>query len=120
MTETYTRIWIHLLFSTKNCLPLISPSSEHQIHQHLHAQLTECACQVQLINGMPDHVHILFRLNHKIALTDIVKQIKGNTSHWINYNSLCVDSFVWQKGFYAFAVSDEQIAGIRDHIEHQS
>ncbi len=106
MTETYTRIWLHLLFSTKNGLPLIAPPSENQIHQHLYAQLTECKCQVKIVNGTQDHVHLLFRLNHRIALTDIVKQIKGNTSHWINDNNLCEDKFVWQKGFYAFAVSD--------------
>jgi hypothetical protein len=63
----------------------------------------EMGCVPRLISGTGDHVHLLFLENNKLAMSDLVKQLKGNTSHWINDHDLTHTKFVWQKGFAVFS-----------------
>lgn len=67
---------------------MIYPRIEKRVYEHLREQLLAQGCPVAIINGMPDHVHLLFLQNPKLAVTDIVKQVKGNTSFWINQQKL--------------------------------
>jgi putative transposase len=118
--QSHTRIWIHLMFSTKNCAPLIHSSVKDDIFEHLRAQLLEMGCAPKLITGMPDHVHLLFLYNPTIALCDIVQQLKGNTSHWINDNDLSSFKFVWQRGFTAFSEGEEGLSELIEKLEKQA
>ncbi len=63
MSHSYNKIWLHVVFATKNRTPLIKPVVEKQIHAHMQEQLIENGCPVRIINGMPDHVHLLFLQN---------------------------------------------------------
>jgi len=82
-------------------------------------QLIETGCPVRIINGMPDHVHLLFLQNPKMAVTDITKQVKGNTSHWINEQNLISEKFAWQTGYAAYSVSESQLEKVFQYIKHQ-
>ena len=82
-------------------------------------QLIEIGCPVRIINGMPDHVHLLFLQNPKMAVADIVKQVKGNTSHWINEQDLIPERFAWQTGYAAYSVSESQLERVFQYINHQ-
>lgn len=101
MPHSYNKIWLHVVFATKDRLPLIKSNVEIQIHEHVRQQLNENGSPVRIINGMADHIHLLFLQNPKIAITDIVKQVKGNTSHWINQQNLITEKFAWQTGYGA-------------------
>jgi REP element-mobilizing transposase RayT len=75
---------------------------------------------------MPDHVHILFLLNPVKSVAEIVKNLKGSSSHWVNQNHLTRPKFSWQTGYAAFAVSESQmqkayeyIANQKEHHQHQ-
>ena len=107
--HSYSRHWVHLIFQTKNHLPLITPASEPAIHAHITAQLTEAGCAVQTVNGTADHIHALFLLHPMRTITDVVKQVKGNTSHWINLNDLTEEKFSWEKGFVSFSLSNDDV-----------
>ena len=115
MPHSYNRIWIHAISATKNRYPLIDPAVETEIYQHMKEQLVEAGCPVRIINGMPDHVHLLFLLNPKLAVIDITQKVKGNTSHWINQIDLIEEKFAWQTGYAAYSVSDSQVEKVYHH-----
>jgi REP element-mobilizing transposase RayT len=119
MAHALTKIWIHLIFTTKDRLPLIHSSIEHQVHQYLAGQLRELGCSPKRINGMPDHVHVLFRLVPTKSPADVVKQIKGATAHYINAQNLTAGKFSWQTGYGAFAVSESNVDKVDQYIEQQ-
>jgi len=68
---------------------------------------------------MPDHIHILISSNPKLSIADILKQIKGASSHWINQQDLITQKFAWQTGYGAFSVSESQLDKVKSYIENQ-
>lgn len=108
-----------MVFATKERIPLITFAIETKIYDHMREQLIEIGCPVRIINGMPDHVHLLFLQNPKMAVADIVKQVKGNTSHWINEQDLIPERFAWQTGYAAYSVSESQLERVFQYINHQ-
>lgn len=82
-------------------------------------QLVEMSCPVRIINGMPEHVHLLYLQNPKIAVADILKQVKGNTSYWVNDQDLIIEKFRWQTGHATYSVSDSQVEKVFQYIADQ-
>lgn len=93
MTRSYCRLWVHAVFVTKNREALINTDVEHLIHNHLAEQLRRHECVPLIVNGMPDHVHLLFLTNYKLSLADIFQKVKGETSYWINSNKMLPHRF---------------------------
>ena len=98
---------------------LITLANEAIIYQHMSEELYALDCHTKIINGHLDHVHCLFMFNPKKAITDVVKQLKGNSSHWINQNDIVVSKFVWQAGFSVFSVSESQLEKVFQYIAKQ-
>lgn len=119
MGHTYTKLWTHVIFSTKDREPLISPSLEPRLFQMIRDHLFELDSPPRIINGMPDHIHILFLQSPTKSLAEIVKNIKGSSSHWVNQHNLTQQKFSWQAGYAAFAVSESQLARAYDYIANQ-
>jgi REP element-mobilizing transposase RayT len=117
--NSFTRVWVHMVFSTKYRAPLITADIEHKIHAHMKEQMELMGCPTLRINGMPDHVHILYLQNHRLSIADVAKQMKGNTSHWINSNKLCPSRFSWQDGVRCFSVSESLVARTKAYIDNQ-
>ena len=77
-------------------------------------------CFIKAIGGIEDHIHLLFLLNQNICLADLVKQIKGASSHWINQLNLSSEKFAWQTGYGAFSVSESQLLNTpAEHASHK-
>jgi REP element-mobilizing transposase RayT len=76
MSKSYSKIWIHAVWSTNNRLPLIQPKMEQKLFDFLKEELKKMGCMVSIVNGMSDHVHCLFGINPQISITNIIKQIK--------------------------------------------
>ena len=119
MPHSYSNLWVHAIWATKERRPLIIPVIEKQVHNCLREQLVESGCPVRIINGMPDHVHCLFLLNREKSIAGIIKQIKGSVSHFINQKDLTVEKFAWQTGYAAFSVSDSQVSKVYRYIRNQ-
>ena len=98
MPHSYNKLWIHAIWPTKLRQPILKPEIEKQVHDYMRTQFIESGCPVRIIIGMPDHVHCLFLLNPNKPITDIIKQVKGSTSHWINEQNLMDEKFSWQTG----------------------
>lgn len=119
MAHSFNKIWIHAIWATKERLPLIDPKSEGLIHDYIRNQFIEMGCLVGIISGMTDHVHCLFLLNPKISVADVIKQIKGSTSHFINSQNLVSEKFAWQTGYAAYSVSESQQERVFQYIKNQ-
>ena len=98
---------------------LLTPEIEQQVYNFMRNQFVESGCQVRIINGMPDHVHCLFLLNPKKAIAEVIKQVKGSTSHYINEQNLTSDSFAWQTGYASFSVSESLLQMVFKYIMNQ-
>ncbi|MBK5285117.1 MAG: IS200/IS605 family transposase [Bacteroidia bacterium] len=119
MSHSLARIWVHAVFSTKERLPLISEDVSSRIYNHIKGDLMERECYCKIINGMPDHIHILFILNPSLSLAKVIKDIKGESSHWINQNNILDPNFAWQKGYGAFSVSETNMTKVDSYIRNQ-
>lgn len=119
MSHSLHKVWIHAIWSVKDRQALIHPSIESQVHDYMRSQLSDLGCYVFAINGMPDHVHCLFLLNPLKALADVVKQVKGATSHWINANDIIPGKFAWQTGYAAYSVSESGMKQAQQYIRDQ-
>jgi len=119
MPHSYNKIWIHAIWSTKNRSPLIHPTVEIKIHQFITEQLREQGCPVRIINGMPDHIHCLFLLSPQKSIMEVIKQIKGSSSHFINKNNLISEKFAWQTGYASYSVSESAVDNVYHYIKNQ-
>jgi putative transposase len=119
MSQSFTKLWIHAIWATKNRQELIDFSIEKNLYDFIRQELIELGCPVRIINGMPDHVHVLFLQNPQKTITDIVKQIKGSSSHFINRGEFILEKFAWQTGFGAFSVSESQLNAVYNYIKNQ-
>lgn len=119
MPHSFNKIWIHSIWSTKDRLPLIHSAIEKRVHEYRTSQFVESGCQVCIINGMSDHVHSLFLLNPRRGVANIIKQIKGSTSHYINEQDLIKEKFAWQTGYAAYSVSESVLEKVYLYIANQ-
>ncbi len=119
MSQSYTKLWTHAIWATKNRQELIDYSIEKTLYDFIWEELTALKCPVRIINGMPDHVHVLFLQNPQKTVSDIVKQIKGSSSHFMNRGEFILEKFAWQTGFAAFSVSESQLDVAYNYIKNQ-
>ncbi|MDT8418739.1 MAG: IS200/IS605 family transposase [Lutibacter sp.] len=119
MPHSFNKIWIHAIWATKYRTPFISKNVESKIHYFMSEQLREMGCPVRIINGMPDHIHCLFLLSPQKSISEVIKQIKGSSSHFINQNNLIAEKFAWQTGYAAYSVSESGKERVFQYIQNQ-
>lgn len=119
MSNSFTKLWIHAIWATKNRQELIDYSIEEKLYDYIQEELIEQGCPVRIINGMPDHVHVLFLQNPQKTISDLLKQIKGSSSHFINSGDFILEKFAWQNGFAAYSVSESQLDVVYNYIRNQ-
>lgn len=119
MPHSFNKIWIHAIWATKERLPLINQNCEQKIYPFIREQFRQLGCPVRIINGMPDHIHCLFLLNPQKSISDVIKQIKGSSSHYINKNNIIQDKFSWQTGYAAYSVSESVVEKVFLYVKAQ-
>ena len=119
MAHSKIKIWVHAIWGTKHRDAFITPKAEPQVYQLIRKELVESGCFVEIVNGMPDHVHALFLLNPDLSIRAVMKQVKGAASHAINQLKIIPHQFAWAVGFAAFSVSESQVPVVRDYIVNQ-
>jgi REP element-mobilizing transposase RayT len=119
MAHAYVKIWIHAVFGTKYREPLITPEIQKQVYRLIADELEALGCKLLAINGIPDHVHVLFLLNSQKSIAEVMKQIKGGSSYQINQQALTPNRFAWQTGYGAFSVSESGVAQVQQYIARQ-
>jgi putative transposase len=119
MPNTYTQIHIHAIFAVQNRISLISKPWEQRLYQYITGIIQNHRHKLLSINGMSDHIHVLFGMRPTQSLSDLMRDIKGDSSLWINENKFVAGKFSWQEGYGAFSYSKSQIPTVATYIEHQ-
>jgi REP element-mobilizing transposase RayT len=117
MPQSLARNVIHLIFSTKNREPFITPSLRENLFAYMAGTLNTLKCPAISVGGVSDHVHILFCLARTVALCDAVEEVKKGSSKWMKEQG--VPLFYWQNGYGAFSVCPSIEAKVIDYIANQ-
>ena len=119
MANTYTQIYVQLIFSVKRRENLISEEIREAVQKYICGIIKKKKSKPMAIYCNPDHTHILISLHPAISISEIVSSIKSNSAKWINEQKLTSARFQWQSGFGAFSYSKSQVARVIDYILNQ-
>ena len=111
MANTYTQIYIHVVFAVQERACLIKKEWREELFKYIAGILKNKGIKLLAIGGVEDHIHILFSLDPKMALSDLVRDVKANSSKFINEKGFVLGKFDWQEGLrsiFVFAVADRQ------------
>ena len=116
MSHSYAQNHIHLVFSTKNRLKLISKDLQPRLWAYVAGICKHQNMLAFAVGGIEDHIHVLFRLPPTITLVRAVTLIKSNSSKWIREQRI---KFAWQEGYGAFSVSSSNVSTVIKYIDNQ-
>lgn len=119
MANTYTQIHIQAVFAVQNRQSLIKNEWKDDLYKYMTGIIQNSGHKLLQINGMPDHIHILFGMRPVQALSDLMKHVKQDSSRWINQNKLVSRKFSWQEGYGAFSYSKSQLPRVIKYIQNQ-
>jgi putative transposase len=120
MPQSLAKLWVHLIFSTKDRYPFLSDKSlRKDMHAYLATVLRSHECETLTVGGVEDHVHALFALSRNYSIAEIVKEIKRTSSRWVKEKSPAQKKFSWQAGYGAFSVSQSHLEQVVHYIERQ-
>lgn len=117
--HSYNKIWIHAIWATKYRAPILNLEIEKKVHNFIAKKFIELGCQILIVNGMPDHIHCLFKINPNKSSVEVIKGIKGSTTSFINQNKLLKNKFAWQNGYACFSVSKYAVNTVYRYIKNQ-
>lgn len=109
---------IHIIFSTKLRQPFITDAAAPRLYPYLGGIARHRQCDLLAVGGMPDHIHLLISVHPVVALADLVRDLKANSSRFM-HEELAIAEFAWQTGYAAFSVSKSSVEGVRDYIAAQ-
>ena len=119
MPNTYTQIHIQVVFAVQNRQCLIKDVWKDDLYKYMTGIIQNKGHKVLWINGMPDHVHILFGMRPIQALSDLIKIVKQESSKWISENRFDNGKFSWQSGYGAFSYSKWDVPRIIKYVKNQ-
>jgi putative transposase len=118
MSSTHLSLHYHLVFSTKNRLPLIADAWRGRLHAYLGGVVRNVEGVPEAIGGIADHVHLLVGLRATARLAEVVRDVKAVSSRWV-HEEIGNREFSWQEGYGAFTVSASQRDLVREYIAKQ-
>ncbi len=117
--NTFSQIYIQTVFAMENRLSLIRSEFKEDLYKYITGIVRNQGQKLISINGMPDHLHILIGLKSAIALADLVREIKADSSNFVNRNKWVRGKFNWQDGYGAFSYGHSQLNTIIRYIQNQ-
>jgi REP element-mobilizing transposase RayT len=119
MANTYTQIYIQVVFAVQGRQNLIRKERKDELHKYITGIVTRQGQKLIAVHCMPDHTHVFIGLKPSIALSDLVGDIKTGSTNHINENKWVLGRFSWQEGFGAFSYAHSQIGEVADYIRDQ-
>jgi len=119
MLHSFYNVWIHAVFATKDRQQIITLDLEEVLFPFLYDEFSQLGCKLKIVNGLSDHIHCLFMLDAKKSYAEVMKQIKGTSSHYINQHNFIFEKFAWQKGYAVFSVSEFNVNHVYGYIRNQ-
>jgi putative transposase len=115
----FHKLYYHFIWGTKNRLPIILPEFESELHRAIAAKSIDLEGFVYAIDGIEDHVHLAVSVPPKIALSRFIGEIKGNTSHFVNYVIKPDLEFYWQEEYGVLSFGEKNLSAIVKYIHNQ-
>lgn len=119
MPQSLSSILIHLVFSTKNREPFITQVIETELHPYMAKIFRELKSPSLAIDGITDHLHILFSLGRVIKVADLAEEVKTESSKWIKTKVREFRNFHWQRGYGAFSIGQSNVVALKRYIREQ-
>jgi REP element-mobilizing transposase RayT len=119
MATTFTNLLYHVVFSTKDRVPLIHKGLQERLYEYMGGIIRGEGGVLIEIGGVADHVHLLTKLKADTAVAVLLRLLKSNSSKWVNDERLIAGRFGWQTGYPAFTVSESQASRVRNYIRTQ-
>ncbi len=115
----YLRVWIHLIWSTKNREKIINKELKPLLLDHIKQNAKTKDIYIDFMNCVQDHIHMIINLKPDQKLSDVIQLIKGESSFWVNQSKLIKFKFAWQSDYIAASVSEIILNKVRDYIKNQ-
>lgn len=119
MSNTYTQIHIQAIFAVKYRVGIIRNNWKDELYKYITGIIQKHNHKLLIINGVEDHVHVFFGMRPNQSLSDLLQDIKTNSSKWINEKGLASGRFEWQSGYGAFSYGKSQIPDVIKYIQNQ-
>ena len=120
MGQSLAKNLLHLVFSTKHRVPVLTDTIRPELHRYAAGILADLESPALAINSVADHSHILFSLSKNRALADVIMEVKRGSSKWLKTKGAEFAEFHWQNGYGAFSVSQSSVADVVDYIAKQA
>lgn len=118
--STFSNLLFHIIYSTKYRKPTIRTEWKDDLYGYIGGIVRDQKGTLLKIGGVEDHVHLLVQLSPTIAISDVMRKIKSNSSKWINERSGVTRKFEWQSGYAAFSVSESRMPAVAEYIANQA
>jgi putative transposase len=119
MSDSYTNLLYHIVFSTKDRRSLITPAYEVRLYDYIGGTIRSLGGICLELNGTDDHVHLLAKLRPTRAVSDVLRELQANASGWMHEVFPSLRNFSWQRGYGAFTVSNSNVESVRRYIARQ-
>jgi len=119
MPQSLSCVLVHLVFSTKNRVPAITPEVESELHAFLGGIARDCGCPALAVGGTEDHLHLLCSLSRTITLADLLEHLKTRSSKWLKTKGPAFAGFHWQNGCGVFSIGRSQEAAVKKYLGGQ-
>lgn len=119
MANTFTQVHLQFVFAPKHRASLIHSSWEDELYKYITGIVQTHGHKMVIINGMPDHVHLLVGFRPTQSIAEFMQDVKASSSKWINDSKLCKGRFEWQAGYGAFSYAKSQLPDVIKYIENQ-
>jgi len=119
MANTFSQIYIQIVFAVKGRDNLINKEWEERLYQYMTGIVRAKGQKLIAINGMPDHIHIFIGMKPDCCLSDLIREVKKSSNVFVSDNRLSKFKFSWQEGFGAFSYSISQIDDVYKYIMNQ-
>ena len=119
MPNTFTQIHLQLIFAVQNRESLIAREWKHELYKYFTVIIQHAGHKMIIVNGMPDHVHVVMGMRPTQSLSDLMKHLKGDSSKWINEKRFVKGHFQWQEGYGAFSYSKSQLPVLIKYVKNQ-
>ena len=119
MPGTFSQVYIQVVFAVKRRVNFIDPTWETAVYEYMAGIIRAKGQKLIIINGMPNHVHVFMGLKPVVAIADIVRDIKNNSSRFINERGFLQEKFSWQEGYGCFSYSHSHVQRVYNYILNQ-
>ena len=119
MSQSFTNLLYHIIFSTKDRRPIITIDHQPRLYEYIGGVVRGTGGISLGINGMDDHVHLLAKLRPDLALSDVLRELKSNATGWMHDVFPPLANFSWQRGYAAFTVSQSNLKQVQRYLARQ-